>query len=64
MTDTSSIEVAARDLPLSCPPAGSAVWNPHPPAFLDLARGVRRPARITARATCIEHPAAWKIFAR
>lgn len=36
MTDTKTVEVTARDLPLHCPPAGVTAWNQHPRVFLDV----------------------------
>jgi len=38
MTDASrEIEVTAKDLPLHCPMADSALWCSHPRVFLDVA---------------------------
>lgn len=40
MTDTAhTIEVTAKDLPLHCPPAASALWSSHPRVFLNIASG-------------------------
>ena len=36
MADNKTVEVAARDLPLHCPPAGAIAWNLHPRVFLDV----------------------------
>jgi uncharacterized Zn-finger protein len=38
MTDTQTVEVTARDLPLQCPPADAAAWSQHPRVFLEVAR--------------------------
>jgi uncharacterized Zn-finger protein len=39
MADIKTVEVAARDLPLHCPPGdAAAVWNQHPRVFLDVRR--------------------------
>jgi uncharacterized Zn-finger protein len=38
MTDTArEIEITAKDLPLHCPTAESALWCSHPRVFLDVA---------------------------
>lgn len=38
MTDTArEVEITAKDLPLHCPTAESALWCSHPRVFLDVA---------------------------
>lgn len=39
-------EVTAKDLPLSCPMPGMALWNSHPRVFLPIEKAASR------RATC------------
>lgn len=44
MAENKTVEVSAKDLPLHCPPPGTAVWNLHPRVFLDVLP--------TGKATC------------
>ncbi|MDR1708286.1 MAG: zinc-finger domain-containing protein [Candidatus Accumulibacter sp.] len=36
MAENKTVEVAASDLPLHCPPARVAAWDGHPRVFLDV----------------------------
>jgi uncharacterized Zn-finger protein len=36
MADSQTIEVIARELPLRCPPIGTAAWDLHPRVYLDV----------------------------
>jgi uncharacterized Zn-finger protein len=36
MADIQTIEVTARELPVRCPPIGTAEWKQHPHVYLDV----------------------------
>ena len=36
MAEPKTVEIAASDLPLCCPPANAPVWNQHPRVYLDV----------------------------
>jgi uncharacterized Zn-finger protein len=36
MADPKTIEVTARELPVRCPPIGTAAWTQHPRVYLDV----------------------------
>jgi uncharacterized Zn-finger protein len=36
MADPQTIEVNARELPVRCPPIGTAAWKQHPRVYLDV----------------------------
>lgn len=44
MMNEKTVQVSAKDLPLSCPIKDSQTWNQHPKVYLDLSK--------TGQATC------------